>query len=149
MALSHCATIDVGVPADIAFAFLADPARLGEWSLGCMDTRPAGVPGVFSGRSLFDGGRGCVAIDAHPGLGLIDYRVGTADALVHRISARVIPGAAMDLGAARCLVSLIAWRPATMAETRWRRLCATHEAEIFLIKAQIETRQAGGTTPPA
>lgn len=139
-ALAHCATIAVDVPAAFAFAFLADPARLGEWSLGCMDTRPTDIPGVFAGRSLFDGARGCLAIDAHPALGLIDYRVGPATALVHRISARVMPGPAMDLGAGSCLVSLIAWRPATMTGARWARLCATHEAEIHLIKAQIETR---------
>ncbi len=137
-ALSHCVTIAVDVPADAAFAFLADPVRLGDWSLGCMQTRPAGPPGVFAGRSLFDGSQGCVAIDAHPALGLIDFRVGPADALVHRISARTMPGPAMGLGPDRCLVSLIAWRPAGMAAPRWARLCATHEAEIHLIKAQIE-----------
>ena len=141
-ALSHCATIAVDVPAAQAFAFLADPVRLGEWSLGCMDTQPTDIPGVFSGRSLFDGGRGCVAIDPYPALGLIDYRVGAPTALIHRISARVMPGAAMERGDGSCLVSLIAWRPAKMADERWARLCATHEAEIFLIKAQIETRHS-------
>ena len=38
----------------------------------------------------------------------------------------------------RCLVSLIAWRDIDMDDARWQRLIACHEAEILLIKAQIE-----------
>jgi hypothetical protein len=37
------------------------------------------------------------------------------------------------------MMCTIAWRPAGMEDERWERLCAAHEAEIFLIKAQIET----------
>jgi hypothetical protein len=32
---------------------------------------------------------------------------------------------------------LMAWRPAGMEEARWHRLCASHEAEILLIREQI------------
>ncbi len=36
-----------------------------------------------------------------------------------------------------------------MSEDRWRRLCASHEAEIWLIKAQMEARQSQSTTASA
>ena len=57
-------------------------------------------------------------LDAHADLGLIDYRVGPKDALMHRISARVIAGPNVGLSEGQCLVMLMAWRPAGMAESR-------------------------------
>jgi hypothetical protein len=135
--LSHCVTTQVDVPAPFAFAFLADPIRLGQWALGCMRTQATDEPGVYTGFSLFDESQGWLSIDAHPELGLIDYKVGPKGALVHRISARVIAGPSTGLSAGQCLVMLMAWRPAGMAEARWQRLCASHEAEILLIREQI------------
>jgi hypothetical protein len=105
-----------------------------------MNTEPAETPGVFTGHSLFDGAQGWFAIDAHPELLLIDYRVGPKDALRRRISARIVPGAVLGLAENHCLVTLLAWRTSDMGDERWQRLCATHEAEIWLIKAQIERK---------
>jgi len=135
--LSHCVTTQVDVPASLAFAFLADPIRLGQWALGCMRTEATDEPGVYTGFSLFDGSQAWLAIDAHADLGLIDYKVGPKGALMHRISARVIAGPNAGLSAAQCLVMLLAWRPAGMEDARWHRLCASHEAEILLIREQI------------
>jgi hypothetical protein len=135
--LSHCVSAHVDVPASLAFAFLADPIRLGHWALGCMRTQSTDEPGVFTGYSLFDGSQGWLSIDAHPDLGLIDYKVGPKGALIHRISARVIAGPNAGLSAGQCLVMLMAWRPAGMEDSRWHRLCASHEAEILLIRDQI------------
>lgn len=140
--LGHTATARVDAPAEAVFAFLADPLRLGGWSLGCMETRAADRPGLFTGVSLFDGARGWFAIDADPDRMLIDYRVGTPDALTMRISARVLPGESLGLPAGSSVFSLTAWRTAAMDDERWRRLCATHEAEVFLIRAQIESGTA-------
>ena len=42
------------------------------------------------------------------------------------------------------LIMLMAWRPAAMDPERWQRLCASHEAELWLIKAQIERDYQGG-----
>jgi hypothetical protein len=140
--LSHAASILIAAPARAAFDFLADPIRLGNWSLGCMRTDATETPGVFTGHSLFDGAQGWFAIDADEQRLAIDYRVGPRDALIHRISARVMPGPTLGLGADECIATLLAWRPASMADERWARLCATHEAEMFLIKAQIETARS-------
>lgn len=140
--LSHAVTAHVAATADRAFAFMADPVRLGRWSLGCMDLVEVGG-GVHSGRSLFDGALGFLSIEADRPRWTIDYHVGPKDALKPRISARVVPGPVCGLGEDACYVTLIAWRDAAMGEERWRRLVATHEAEIWLIKAQIETAERG------
>jgi hypothetical protein len=146
--LSHCVTTQVDVPASFAFAFLTDLTRLGHWALGCMRTRPTDEPGVYTGYSLFDSSQSWVSIDADPDLCLIDYKVGPKGALVHRISARVISGANAGLSAGQCLVMLMAWRPAGMEDSRWRRLCASHEAEILLIREQIiRFNEAAGISP--
>ncbi|MBN9062637.1 MAG: hypothetical protein BGP06_18445 [Rhizobiales bacterium 65-9] len=137
--LSHIATCRVLAPAGFAFAYLADPAKLGRWSLGCFDTQPVDGSGLHTGLSLFDRGRGWYRIDSDPDRMSIDYLVGAPDSLTHRISARVMAGGPLAYSDPACLATLIAWRPATMDEERWLRLKASHEAEIWLIKAQIET----------
>ncbi|HET8728920.1 MAG TPA: hypothetical protein VFO41_15570 [Alphaproteobacteria bacterium] len=129
----------VDAAAETAFAFLSDPHALGRWSLGCFDTKSADETGLYAGVSLFDRTPGFCRIEPHPALNLVDYRIGTPERLVARISARVVPHHICDLRPDQCYVTLTAWRPATMKDERWERLCATHEAEIWLIKAQIET----------
>jgi hypothetical protein len=135
---AHMVTQQVLAPAEFAFAYLSDPIKLGRWSLGCFDTEPTEVPGLYTGVSLFDSGRGWFRIEAEASRLAIDYLVGEPQALVRRISARIIQGPEIGYEAETCLVSLIAWRPASMPDERWNRLRATHEAEIFLVKAQIE-----------
>jgi hypothetical protein len=137
--LAHMATQLVAVPPAAAFAYLQHPIRLGRWSLGCFDTAATDTPGLYTGRSLFDGSAGWYRIDADPAASVIDYLVGTPEHLVRRISVRVMPAAELGYADGTCLVTLIAWRPADMDEPRWARLCAAHEVEILLIKSQIET----------
>ena len=137
--LAHAVTLLVDAAADAAFDYLADPLLLGRWSLGCFDTVAAGTPGLFTGVSLFDGARGWFRIDADRSRHIIDYHVGDATSQVPRVSARVIPGPVCGLPDVSCYVTLTAWRVAGMSDERWSRLCAAHEAEIWLIKAQIET----------
>ncbi len=146
--LSHSVTCLVTVHAEAAFAFMADPVALSRWSLGCMDLVEVGK-GVYTGRSLFDGGQGWLSIDADPRRLLVDYHVGTLEKRDPRISARVIPGPVCGLDATACYVTLTAWRSASMNDDRWQRLCASHEAEIWLIKAQMETRSSQSTTASA
>jgi hypothetical protein len=131
-------TRHVRATADAAFRYLCDPIALGRWSLGCFDTQPAEEPGLYTGRSLIDGGQAWFRIDADPARLVIDYLVGKPERLVRRISARIVPGADLGFPAETCLVSLAAWRPADMSDESWRRLQALHEAEIILIAGQIE-----------
>jgi hypothetical protein len=79
-----------------------------------------------------------VSIDGDPKRLAIDYHVGTMEERLPRISARVVPGPVCGLSPHECYVSLLAWRCASMDDTRWQRLCASHAAEIWLIKAQLE-----------
>lgn len=136
---AHAVTSRIDVPAAAAYAFLIDPTALSRWSLGCMDLEHVGG-GVYSGHSLFDGAQGWLSIDGDPARLLVDYHFGTSAIRQPRISARVIPGPVCGLGDGVCLVTLTAWRDASMTDERWRRLCATHETEIWLIKTQAEGR---------
>ena len=136
--MAHAVTQRVNAPALRAFDFLRDPLALGRWSLGCFGTFPAGDDGLHAGTSLFDGSQGWFRIEADQARLAIDYLVGPPDALRRRISARVVPGPELGYDPDICLVTLTAWRSAGMDDERWLRLCAAHEAEIFLIKGQIE-----------
>jgi hypothetical protein len=136
--LGHLATAHVLAPADAAFAYLSDPLQLGRWSLGCFATAWDGENGLYTGLSLFDGSKGWFSIDADPARMLVDYSVGRPERLAFRISARVAPGQTVGYESDTCLIMLSAWRPADMPDERWLRLCASHEAEIWLLKAQIE-----------
>ena len=136
--LSHCATAVCAAAADVAFDYLADPSHLGTWALGCWDAEPAGERTV-RGISLFDASTTFVRADPDPDRLGVDFAVGAGpDELVHRISARVIPGALLGHGEHRSIVTLLAWRTADMADERWARLVASHEAEILLLQARIE-----------
>lgn len=139
-ALSHSVTVLLDVPARTAFDFLRDPVALGRWSLGCFDTHPTGKGDLHSGRSLFDGGEGFFRVMADPERLIVDYLLGPPERMVPRISARVVAADTCDLAPSQCYVTLTAWRPAGMDEARWYRLCASHEVEILLIKAQCEAR---------
>lgn len=135
---AHLASVRIDAPIDFAFARLCDGAEVGRWALGSMGLAPTATPGVLRGTSLFDGGESLVRISAHPALWLVDYFVGLA-APEPRISIRLSPGAAWDMGAATCLAAMTTWRPAAMEDWRWARTCTTHELEVLLFKAQIET----------
>ena len=136
--LCHAATALVEAPAKQAFAFMADGIKLGKWALGCLDTEEV-ERGLFSGRSQFNGGVGYVRIVADQTLLNIDYHVGaTPKALNHQNTARIVPGASLGRPANCCMVTLIAWRTAAMSDEDWRLICATHESEIYVVKAMIE-----------
>ena len=137
--LSHIATARLDVPAHSAFDFLADPVKLGRWSLGCMQTEPTGQPGVYRGRSLYDGNPAWFEIEADPSDLSIAYHIGTPERRLPRIRAQVVRPEICGLPRGSCYASLIAWRCAGMDDERWARLCFAHETEITLIKAQCES----------
>ena len=123
---------------EAALAHLATPAGMARWNLGLADCHET-ADGLVTGVSRFDGSRGFARVVRLAGLDAVDYHVGPApDRLVPRIHARVIEGASLGHGAGTILVMLLAWRPESMDEGRWQRLVAAHEAEIELIRAQLE-----------
>jgi hypothetical protein len=133
--LSHCATVACAVDAEVAYAYLADPANLGSWALGCLNATPISEDSV-AGTSLFDGAESVVRVDGDRDHLTVDFVVSWETG--PRIAARVEPGA--DLGRSRetCLVTLLAWRPAGMTDVRWAQLVASHEVEILLLQRRIE-----------
>jgi hypothetical protein len=136
--LSHCATAVCDAEPAASFAFVADTARLGSWALGCWDAKPVG-DGVVAGVSLFDGSQTYVRADADPVRLAVDFAVGDdQQQLVHRISARIIPGATLGYAERSSVVTLIAWRAADMPDDRWQRVVASHEAEILLLQARLQ-----------
>jgi hypothetical protein len=136
--LFHMTAALVLVPAPFAFDRLSDADFIGSWSLGSMNLRPV-ASGVYRGISLFDGGESFVEILPTPALGLIDFAVGTLETRVPRISIRVIEAGPLGYGDGSCHVVLQALRSAATPDDRWARTCTTHETEILLIKAQLET----------
>ena len=140
--LEHTVTAAVHVDAVVAFDYLSDPHNLGSWALGSFHVTESATPGVFRGESLFDRSEGYFRIEAERERLCIDYLLGTPEKLVPRIAVRVIPNEVVNRPAGTCLVTMTAWRSASMQEERWERLCAAHEAEILLVKGQLESRRA-------
>ena len=136
----HTAGVHIEVPLDFAFAHLCDPDLLGRWALGCMDIQPTEESGVHVGRSLFDNAPVYVEIRPNRTLALIDYLVGDDALRVPRISIRLAEGKPCNLPEGMCAAAMSAWRVQGMSEDRWDQLMKTHEVEVLLFKAQIETR---------
>ena len=146
----HCVSVLCSVPATRAFAFLSDGDKLGQWALGCWDARAVGA-GVFRGRSLFDDAVTWVRPVGDATRLEVDFHVGaSADRLVPRIRALVVPGPAIGRDDHCCDVSLLAWRDAGMDDARWLRLVRCHEVEVLLIQARLalEVRDRHPFTQP-
>jgi len=138
---AHHTAIRVAVPARFAFERLSDARFVGGWSLGSMALEPAG-DGMFRGRSLFDGSDAFVEIRPDPAHGLIDFAVGSRETRVPRIWIRVAPGGPLGFAEDSCVVGMGALRAAITPDAAWARTRTTHETEILLIKAQLETQWA-------
>ncbi|HWK46496.1 MAG TPA: hypothetical protein VNT30_17380 [Stellaceae bacterium] len=138
----HSSSIEVAVAAQAAFAIMSDGIKQGDWAWGSYQRRLV-EPGLFVGTSLFDGKETWVRIDANAERLTVDYAVGrNPETLQFRNASRVIPGALLGLDPAHSVVTLLTWRLATQTEQAWQQICATHEAEMFLIKGLLE-RKAG------
>ena len=125
------------MPARRAYEFLADGLEVGRWALGSFAARKVGR-NLFRGRSLFDGAEVLYRPVGDANRLIIDYHVGTdPGALTPRVMARVIPGEATGRTRNACLVTLVAWRDASMTDARWERLVASHEVEIRLVQALL------------
>lgn len=99
---------------------------------------------VVKGTSLFDGAPSYARAVPDAERMVVDFQVGDeVDRLVGRISCRVVPGEALGLDGATCLVVLLAWRTASMDDDRWRQLTVAHDAEILLLRGRIESEASG------
>ena len=136
--LAHCVSALCDASAADAFAYLADAERIGEWALGCWDTR-RGDGDVVRGTSLFDGAATFVRARPDAASLTVDYEVGVdPDHLVRRIAARVVGGDDLGGDARRSLVILLAWRTESMDDDRWSRLTTSHDTEILMLRERIE-----------
>jgi hypothetical protein len=136
--LAHAATVLVAVPAEIAFAYLADGLKQSDWALGSWNREDVG-DGLFRGLSLFDGGETYVRLEPDPARLLVDYWVGPApDRLLRVNSARVVPGPAVGHPEATCLVTLTKWRTPAQPDDDWERACATFDTEVHMIRGRLE-----------
>lgn len=139
---AHMTSIPVSVPSDFALSRLSCAEFVGGWALGSMRLQPV-APGVWRGWSLFDGSEAHVEILVRAELGIIDYAIGCAERRSPRVFIRVTPGVVLGFEPDCCLVALQAMRSAAANDASWARTCAAHEAEILLIKAQLERAFAG------
>ena len=135
---AHICSAAVDRPAGDAMAFLLAPEKLSSWAVGLGEARvhPDGtVEGAFpeTGEPIW------ARIDADPNRGTILYHLGPdPHSLVARIMIRVVPGAVLEGDPQSCVVSLIAWRQASMDDARWKGLRSGHESEILELKRLIE-----------
>ncbi|MFZ5675086.1 MAG: hypothetical protein ACOZAM_19180 [Pseudomonadota bacterium] len=138
---SHITSAVVKAGAASVFVRMADAKNLHRWSFGTWKTEIA-ADGLVRGTSLFDGTSIHVRIEADEKRGIIDFHLGAdPHKLVPRIQLRVVPGEFVGLDGGQSVLTFIAWRSQAMDDDRWRRLTASHEMEVVLIKAMIESGQ--------
>jgi hypothetical protein len=135
---AHESSIEVAVPAEQAFAYIASGMKQGEWALGSWNRRDAGG-GIFVGTSLFDGSELSVRLNAHPDLLLVVYDTGTStEDMRPMVWGRVVPGPVLGLAADHCVVTFTIWRGATMDDAGWELMAHTFPTELRMIKGRLE-----------
>ena len=143
---AHICSARVDRPADVAMAFLRAPENLASWAVGMGDAR-VHADGLIEGTFPRTGRPIWARIDADPDRSTICFHVGPArDSLVPRIMIRVVPGDVLEGNPRTCVVSLIAWRQASMDDARWDALKSGHEREVLEIKRLVEA-SAGAYAP--
>ncbi len=133
------ATIEVNIDADKLLRFISDPIKLGEWAYGSFRPIEAVGNNVYSGTSLYDGGKTSFRINVYEKFHQVDYEVGyLGGELLPWIVGRVIPGPVVGLESGKSLVTLMAWRHKDWSDEDWRLVCASHEAEVFRLRYLAE-----------
>jgi hypothetical protein len=136
----HCHTSSIAVarPAEMVFDIMADGLKQGKWAWGSFDRREV-EPGLFVGRSVFDGKDTFVRLHVDRARLVVDYEVGRSrEQMQFRNMSRVIPGDLLGLGPDQAVVTLITWRLASQSDAAWEQFGCIHEAEMFLIKGLLE-----------
>lgn len=132
-----CASVEVAVPAETAFAFMADGLKQDHWALGSMGREDLG-DGLFRGKSSFDGADLYVKLESYPDLLLVDYATGPSpQELVPHVEARIRPGSWLGRDDAVSVVTLTIWRHGDDDE-EWEFHLHLWRTEVRLIKGAIE-----------
>jgi hypothetical protein len=132
------ASIEVSVPAEAAFAFMADGMKQNHWALGSMNRRALG-DNLFVGQSSFDGTDLYVRIDSFPDLLLVDYSVGPApDDLLPAVEARIRRGEWLGRAAAVSVITMTIWKWPDATDEEWQLHFHLWPTEMHLIKGAIE-----------
>ncbi len=134
----HTSSIEVGVPAEKAFAIMSDGLEQGRWAWGSWQRKEI-EPGLFVGTSLFDGKETWVRLHVDRARLMVDYDVGRSrESMQFRNAARVVPGKLLGRDPNSAVITLMSWRLAAQSEQAWQQTCAVHEAEMFLIRGILE-----------
>jgi hypothetical protein len=133
-----CASVEVAVPAETAFAFMADGLKQDHWALGSMGREDLG-DGLFRGKSSFDGDDLYVKLESYPDLLLVDYATGPSpQELVPHVEARIRPGSWLGRDDSVSIVTLTIWRWAEADAEEWEFHLHLWRTEVRLIKGAIE-----------
>ena len=120
-------------------SFLQAPENLASWAVGLGEAR-VHADGVIEGTFPETGHPIWARVDADADRMTIWFHIGPdRGSLVSRIMIRVVSGDVLQDDPRTCVVSLFAWRQATMDDTRWDGLTTGHEREITEIKRLIES----------
>jgi hypothetical protein len=128
----------VAVPAETAFAFMADGMKQDHWALGSLNRRALGDD-LFVGRSSFDGSELYVRIDARPDLLLVDYAVGDSpESVLPTVEARIRPGRWLGRDDSVSVITLTIWRWPSAGQEEWEMHYHLWRTEMHLIKGAVE-----------
>jgi hypothetical protein len=137
---SHSTTQLVQVPANYAFDYLKNPLRVGEWALGCLNSRPSSIEGLYKGIPLYNPDAvGYYRVKSNEEWLIVDILIGTREIQFPQMSLRIVPETACGLPANSCYVTLSAWKGTQRTTESWERLIALHEAGIWIIKGVLES----------
>lgn len=135
----HTCSCEVEAAPVDAFNYMSDGIRQGEWTFGSWDRRKI-KENLFVGTSMFDSKETYIRIETDPERFMVYYYLGSdPENLVARNMVRVVPANVVQGDNTKCLITLMAWRSSFMSDLRWKQLCVSHESQIFIIKARIET----------
>jgi hypothetical protein len=135
---AHAESIEVGVPAERAFAFMADGMKQNHWALGSQDRKALG-DNLFVGQSSFDGSDLYVKIDSYPDLLLVDYSIGeTPEAVSPAVEARIRRGSWLGRADDVSVITLTLWKWPSADQDEWEMHYHLWKTEMHLIKGAIE-----------
>jgi len=152
---AHCHSSSILVRSDAARAFrlMADGGRQGRWALGSLRRRQVDAH-TFVGESAFSGLPVWVRLHVDAARLSVDYEVAGSEAgLRFRNAARVFDGPTLGHPQGTAVVTLFTWRLADQDDDAWAQIGSTHETEMFLIRALLESGRDGedggeGGSPP-